>query len=1524
MVWIIGPIHAPTGEDRARLRAGISIVYSVGIDPRRLVHRTTRPPDTHPLLEFPVARKTSQKTKVAPTTIHVRRVNWKAFGILGITLVVGLLIYLPAKYLNNRGVRGSVLAQAEQARARGDVDLALRHLDRFLADRPEDIPALEAKANILSEAYLPWGQLLDAANTLDQLIRLSPAGEGRLKTRRKLAELYIRYSDDLKRLANTSTDPDLERQQSRYAAAASIARELLLDATKGNYQDAVAHRLLARAYEGQIGEIRGQAAISSSKRGAEKKEKDKDRDKEEEDLRLKTIKNYKQAIAIDPHDLESPARLASLYSVWMKDEASSDQILDALLKENPNSSEVRLIRFRAFVASNRDALARAELAEVVKLVPEDVDIRIEAATVALNRRDPVEARKQLDAIPVAKQEDLRVKILRGYMEFAEQHPDDAIDQWRRGLLLVGGTNQDLTWRLAFNLVQLGRYSEADPLRQQYARLAKSDKNGMAKFLDALFDMGYGRLYDAREKLEKIKDLVQANIKAEVLLALGRCCEMMGDPEAALLAFRNAATSSPTSAAPRLAIARHLQKRHPDDAILEIDRALADAPKETNLLLESIRLRVIRASSQPTLDPAQRREIEGLLARLEAVAPTSPVLPAYRAEILAMSGELSRAVEILGRSARGDGKKTAEIWITWAQGLDRLNRKPESIQVLDEAALPQNVGDHARIRLAKARLLARAGRGQDAREALAKNMEALSVGEQPEIAKALGDLLRELGDRDGARAAYADWANLAKNIPGPALTLLAMGQTDNDDKAAKLGLETLRKIGGDREPYGLAARALDLMRVDPSRPGIPPADRLFEAELLIKTLRQEVPSLRIGSLLEGMLLEYRGDLAGAVRAYKTAQKDDINSPALTKLIEMYIKLKRFDELDGLKREFYDEAQARQQPNLAAEFDRIATSVALKLGEKDQADYFASKLIDNRRDNVMVRATYARMLDSHNKPDQAEESLRSLVKERPNDPSAWLTLISFLAIRKSPAELAPTIGQARRECGTERPELFAAQCYWLAKDIPNAKAAFKKATDLKPNDLVTLRGLVEFYENTDQLGLIDPILRKVLKIDPSTSWAARALAMRISGRLEPSSWAEAWALVAPGSSTSGDTPEDRLIRATVLARSPESARREEAIRAFIALSNDLPIASRLASDTRVRLAQALLEITRVKEAWDAVRPIADDVSQPNPGALVLAVESLAKLRRPDEAETYLKRLKQLEPKSPQVPLAESWILFSQGKKPEALAALEAAYNESATLPVGETIGLLAVGRSLWYGDTETPLRLAKALVLRSPALAWCLARVHVVRKEYDLALAAAEAGLQAGSARESLRYATAAASLRHDDAAFVAKVASLGESARIKAPKDYNVHVFLGTIRHLQARYEDELACYREALELNPNNVQFLNNMAWTLSEGLNQPDEALNVIQEAIRREGEDPQYLDTRGVIEERLGQLPKAIADLEASAKGQRSATTFFHLSRAYLKANDTTASRRNRDIALQLKFDPATLDPTDRADLSNVMGSP
>ncbi len=1439
----------------------------------------------------------TEKPKRAKRT---HRINLRALAYSGGLLVLIVVLYFPLKMLSEQRARSSALAQARESAAKGDVDLALRHLNRYLVSWPNDILALEEKTKLVSDSAHQANQILEAANLNDQLIRLDPSGPNRRETRRKLAELYIRYSDEARNFATQNPDQAKAAMETRYIAAIEVARQLVKD----DKNDGAAHRLLAMALDGQLATGDVKAALIG-KQLAEAEEE------------------YREALRLDPRDLIASERLANLYYDRLKEPARAETTLQEMLKANPDSVQVRLARSRVYRRAKDNAKSRAELDAALALAPNDALIRLDAANESLSRHDTADARRQLDAIPADQQNQLRVRYLRGVLENSEQHPDDAIEEWRKGLSLAGGTDVELTWSLASILIQLGRLGEAKPLVAQFQRLEKDESLGLGRYLKAMFERASGRPALAVKELERIQDRVPTLMKPDVQLLLGRCYEEVGDESRALLAYRRASTLLPRATNPRRMISRILQTRDPEQAIGELERALTQSPDDLTLLTDIIRLRIFQQQALPV---AQRnwREVIDLLDRAGKLAPNDSSVRSLRAMYLAAADRLAEAVDLLGQATRGPDRKRPETWLNWVIGLVRMNRTDEALQALEKASTPEEAGDHASLRIARARLLARTGKGLAARDLLSKNRETIPASERPELSRELGELLQLMGDRDGARIALAEWARLVPDSPRPALTLLNLAQVNSDDEAARLGLEALRRLGGDQESYGLAAEAMERLRADRSKPAPLSPERLDEAERLVSRLEAEAPHLAVGHLLKGMILEQRGKLEEAATAYRRAMKDDGTSPAMPRLVEILTRLKRFDELDAMKRRLEEQALERGQSVALAEFDRISAVVAMRSGDTDRAEFHAAQLVEAQPDNVQARVTQAQILERGGKTKEAEATLQALVDRKPKVPDAWLALVAFQVPRRPQAEVFKTIEKVRTNYKGDRPELLIAQCHWLANDKPNLERLFYEALTKQPNDPVTLRAVAEFDEATGRIEHEETVLRTVLKINPKESWAARALALLISARGDSSTWDEAWALIAPGAPGSGEAPEDRLARATLLARSPVNARRAEAIPAFIALANDLPASNPQGLEVRLRLAQAMLESNRPADAWSFIAPVADDLNRPTPAALAIAVEALVLTGKPEEAERRLDRLQTLEPKSLRTAWANAWVQQAKGKKADASATIESAFTNALSTPDAEPVAVNSVDLLLKFGDSEAAGRVAKQAAARSPRLAWLLARVQSSLQDYDGALNSCRVALEAGSSREVVRYATGAAIARRSDPKFLKEVEHIGVEARAKAPKDLNILIFLATVYHLQDRYEEEVALYREVLGLNPPNVQFLNNMAWTLCEGLHQFDEAMARIEEAIRREGVNAEYLDTRGVIRDRLGMKDQAIADLELSVKIIPSPTTYFHLARAYLKAGRPDQSRRCRDLAIQAKFDASTLDPTDRADMEAVMAKP
>jgi tetratricopeptide (TPR) repeat protein len=127
-----------------------------------------------------------------------------------------------------------------------------------------------------------------------------------------------------------------------------------------------------------------------------------------------------------------------------------------------------------------------------------------------------------------------------------------------------------------------------------------------------------------------------------------------------------------------------------------------------------------------------------------------------------------------------------------------------------------------------------------------------------------------------------------------------------------------------------------------------------------------------------------------------------------------------------------------------------------------------------------------------------------------------------------------------------------------------------------------------------------------------------------------------------------------------------------------------------------------------------------------------------------------------------------------------------------------------------------------------------------------------------------------------------------------------------------------------LKSNPANFLFLNNMAWTLSEHLGRPEEAIKRAEEAIKKAGALPFILDTRGVIFTRLDKIDAALADLEAAARDLPTGPVYFHLARAYQKKGKPDDARKYRDLATKAGLTRDQLQGAERAEWDAVINSP
>lgn len=134
----------------------------------------------------------------------------------------------------------------------------------------------------------------------------------------------------------------------------------------------------------------------------------------------------------------------------------------------------------------------------------------------------------------------------------------------------------------------------------------------------------------------------------------------------------------------------------------------------------------------------------------------------------------------------------------------------------------------------------------------------------------------------------------------------------------------------------------------------------------------------------------------------------------------------------------------------------------------------------------------------------------------------------------------------------------------------------------------------------------------------------------------------------------------------------------------------------------------------------------------------------------------------------------------------------------------------------------------------------------------------------------------------------------------------------SIHHQQGRYRDAQRLYREVIDINPNFVPALNDLAYLLIDRMNQPKDGLDLAMQAFRLSPTEPAVMDTLGYALYRNGESDRAVRLLESAAKGlPESGTVLYHLASVYADLGQNESAVQT----LQQAMDKATFPEQDKA---------
>ena len=148
--------------------------------------------------------------------------------------------------------------------------------------------------------------------------------------------------------------------------------------------------------------------------------------------------------------------------------------------------------------------------------------------------------------------------------------------------------------------------------------------------------------------------------------------------------------------------------------------------------------------------------------------------------------------------------------------------------------------------------------------------------------------------------------------------------------------------------------------------------------------------------------------------------------------------------------------------------------------------------------------------------------------------------------------------------------------------------------------------------------------------------------------------------------------------------------------------------------------------------------------------------------------------------------------------------------------------------------------------------------------------------------------------------------------------------LAILLQIGGHTEESSTLYQRILELDPDNLISMNNLAWILCEEQGKHQEALELAQRGLKIAPNYFDLIDTRGVIFYRLGEFDKAVSDFNEYIRlfpdiTPSSVGTRFHLARAFAGLGQKDKAIQYLQQALELNSQNGGLST---ADLTEAQG--
>lgn len=155
---------------------------------------------------------------------------------------------------------------------------------------------------------------------------------------------------------------------------------------------------------------------------------------------------------------------------------------------------------------------------------------------------------------------------------------------------------------------------------------------------------------------------------------------------------------------------------------------------------------------------------------------------------------------------------------------------------------------------------------------------------------------------------------------------------------------------------------------------------------------------------------------------------------------------------------------------------------------------------------------------------------------------------------------------------------------------------------------------------------------------------------------------------------------------------------------------------------------------------------------------------------------------------------------------------------------------------------------------------------------------------------------------------------------RQPTASRLSTALGILYESQSRFDEAIAAYGRALQLDPNDVIAANNLALLMAYK-GKAEQAVPLIERAIKISGPVAALLDSRGTVELRTGEFKSALDDFVAAVADQPAASRWYHVALAQLRQRHKDDAKQAYEQAVALGFNAEQLHVLERPEYTQLV---